>query len=212
MGGAAVPAAIRLRRLRRPHLGQHRLPSCATNAVVLAEIVQVAINLGLLFIGRGAFWPLIALTVAQGLAQGSGNLMLRAIVCDIADERRLKTGREHSGLLFSIFNVTSNAAAAAAVGVAYPLLAWLGFHPGQPSSPAALAGLGLLFALGPALGHTLSALLIWRFPLDEAAHAKVRRELDAIPTVSTAGETTWESWKRSPAWTSSPSADASAPR
>ena len=187
-------------------LGKHQ-------TVVLAEIVQVAINLGLLFIGRGAFWPLIALTVAQGWAQGPGNLMLRAIVCDIADERRLKTGGEQAGLLFSIFNVTSNAAAAAAVGVAYPLLAWLGFHPGQTSSPAALAGLGLLFALGPALGHTLSALLIWRFPLDEAAHAKVRRALDAIPTVSTAGETTWESWKSSPpVWTSSPSADASAPR
>jgi len=95
-------------------LGKHR-------TVVLAEIVRVAINLGLLFIGRFAFWPPIALTVAQGVAQGSGNLMLRAIVCDIADERRLKTGGEQAGLLFSIFNVTSNAAAAAAV--AYPLLA-----------------------------------------------------------------------------------------
>lgn len=34
-------------------------------------------------------------------------------------------------------------------------------------------------ALGPALAHTIVALLVARFPLDEAAHARVPRELDA---------------------------------
>jgi Na+/melibiose symporter-like transporter len=36
----------------------------------------------------------------------------------------------------------------------------------------------MLFALGPAFGHALSALLIWRFPLDEKKHAQTRRALD----------------------------------
>ncbi len=77
-----------------------------------------------MFIAPGDFRALLALTVAQGFAQGSGNLMLRAIVSDLADDHRLKTGKEQSGLLFSIFNVTNNAAAAAAVGLAYPLIGW----------------------------------------------------------------------------------------
>jgi glycoside/pentoside/hexuronide:cation symporter, GPH family len=152
-------------------LGKHR-------TVIAGEITQILINLSLLLIGPGQFWPLIALTIAQGLSQGSGNLMLRAMVSDIADERRLHTGLEQSGLLFSIFNVTSNAGAAAAIGVAYPILAWLGFHPGHANPAAALQGLGMLFALGPAFGHFVSALLIWRFPLDEKRHAQTRRALD----------------------------------
>jgi Na+/melibiose symporter-like transporter len=152
-------------------LGKHR-------TVVAGEITQIAINLGLLFIARGSFWPLLALTVMQGFAQGSGNLMLRAIVSDIADDHRLKTGREQSGLLFSIFNVTNNAAAAAAVGLAYPLISWFGFVPGHANNHTALSALAILFAVGPAIGHTLSALLIWRFPLDERRQVELRTQLD----------------------------------
>jgi Na+/melibiose symporter-like transporter len=51
-------------------LGKHR-------TVIAGEITQILINLCLLLVGPGQFWPLIALTVAQGLSQGSGNLMLR---------------------------------------------------------------------------------------------------------------------------------------
>jgi GPH family glycoside/pentoside/hexuronide:cation symporter len=160
-------------------LGKHR-------TVIAGEITQIAVNLCLLLMVPGQFWPLIALTIAQGLSQGSGNLMLRAIVSDIADERRLHSGLEQSGLLFSIFNVTSNAAAAAAVGIAYPILAWIGFYPGHANSAAALSGLAMLFALGPAFGHTVSALLIWRFPLDEEAHARTRRALDLRDAASAA--------------------------
>ena len=152
-------------------LGKHR-------TVVAGEITQIAINLGLLFIAPGRFWPLLALTVAQGFAQGSGNLMLRAIVSDIADDHRLKSGKEQSGLLFSIFNVTNNAAAAAAVGLAYPLIAWFGFVPGHANGHAALSALAILFAIGPATGHLLSALCIWRFPLDEKRHAELRAALE----------------------------------
>lgn len=152
-------------------LGKHR-------TVVVGEITQILINLGLLFITPGSFWPLLALTVTQGLAQGSGNLMLRAIVSDLADDHRLKTGREQSGLLFSIFNVTNNAAAAAAVGLAYPLIAWFGFVPGHVNGHEALSALAILFAVGPAIGHLLSALLIWGFPLDERRQVELRSQLD----------------------------------
>lgn len=37
----------------------------------------------------------------------------------------------------------------------------------------------LVFAAGPAIAHALSAALIARFPLDEAAHIEIRRQLDS---------------------------------
>lgn len=147
--------------------------------VLLSELLQVTINLGLLLVAPGQIWPLIALTVAQGLSQGSGNLMLRAIVSDVADHQRLKTGAETSGFLFSIFNVTHNAAAAVAVGLSFALLSLFGFVPGAQNGGLALTGLHLVFALGPAAGHLLSATLIWRFPLNEREAADVARTLEA---------------------------------
>jgi len=152
-----------------------------SRAAVAGEVAQIAINLGLLFAGPGpnAFAWVLALTVAQGLAQGSGNLMLRAIVADVVDKQALETGENRAGLLFSTFSLSGKLATAAAVGIALPLVGWLGFRPGVANAPEALLGLKLVFALGPALAHTASALLIARFPLDQNRHAEIRAALAA---------------------------------
>ena len=154
-------------------LGKHR-------AAVAGELVQVAINLGLLLVVPGDLPLLLALTVAQGLAQGSGNLMLRSMVADIADRHRLKTGEDRAALFFSVFSISTKAAMAAAVGIALPLVAWAGLNPASPhNSPDALRALLLVFALGPTLAHLVSAALVYGFPLDENAHVEISRALDA---------------------------------
>jgi Na+/melibiose symporter-like transporter len=119
------------------------------------------------------------LTVAQGLAQNSGNLMLRSIVADVADKHRLDHKEDRTGLYFSVFSLAGKAATAVAVGIALPLVSWLGFDPKAVNSPATLQGLAIVFAIGPAIAHAFSAWLVSGFPLDEAAHAEVRRALDA---------------------------------
>jgi Na+/melibiose symporter-like transporter len=145
--------------------------------LIVAEITQIVINLMLLLLQPGQYWALAALTFLQGLSQGSGNLMLRAIVSDVADQERLKTGKDHSGLLFSIFNVTINAAMALSVGIALPLVHEFGFSPGAVNTPAALSSLQWIIAIGPAIGHGLSAILMLSFPLTEAKHAEIVRAL-----------------------------------
>jgi Na+/melibiose symporter-like transporter len=154
--------------------GKHR-------TAVAGELVQVAINLSLLLVTPDTFGLLLALTLAQGLAQGSGNLMLRAIVADVADKHRLDSGEDRTGLYYSVFSLAGKTATAVAVGIALPLVSWLGFDPKVANSPEALTGLLLVFAAGPAIAHAFSSALIARFPLDEAAHAEIRRQLDPGP-------------------------------
>ena len=159
-------------------VGKHR-------AAVAGELLQVGINLGLLLVRPGQLPLLLVLTIAQGLAQGSGNLMLRAMVGDIADQDRLKSGEDRMALFFSVFSISSKAALAVAVGVVLPLVGWLGFDPkAAVNTPAALRGVLLVFALGPALGHLVSALLVARFPLDARAHAAIRAELAERDTLA----------------------------
>jgi glycoside/pentoside/hexuronide:cation symporter, GPH family len=165
-----------------------------TRAAVAGELVQMAINLGLLLVAPGGWPVLIALTTAQGLAQGSGNLMLRAIVADVADAQRLKTGHDRVGLFFSVFALSDKAGLALAVGIALPLVGALGFTPGHANSAAALFHLKLVFALGPALAHLLSALVIRGFPLDEASHGEIRRALAARDAAGLASDATHDRW------------------
>ncbi|MET3826014.1 Na+/melibiose symporter-like transporter [Sphingomonas sp. PvP055] len=149
---------------------------------IAGELTQAAINIALLAVFPGMLWLLIALAAAQGLTQGSGNLMLRAMVADVADAHELETGHNRTGLFFSVFSLASKTGPALGIGIALPLVAWFGFAPKGHSSPAALEGLKYVFALGPALAHVVAAALIWRFPLDEAAHRDIRRALDARST------------------------------
>lgn len=146
---------------------------------IIAELAQAAINIGLLAVFPGMLWLLVALAVAQGLTQGSGNVMLRAMVADVADAHELATGHNRTGLFFSVFSLTAKLGPAIGIGLALPLVAWLGFQPKGHNAPAALEALKYVFALGPALAHIVAAALIARFPLDEAAHADIRRALDA---------------------------------
>ncbi len=137
--------------------------------LVTAELAQVAINLCLLLVTPQRLWLLIGLIVAQGLTQGAGNLMLRALIYDVADRHRERAGVERAGLFSSIFNVTTNAAMALSVGAAFFILARFGFHPAGPNDPGALRGLVAFLAIAPALGHLASALLITGLPITDSA-------------------------------------------
>ena len=163
-------------------IGKHR-------AAVAGELTQVAINLGLLLVVPGQIGLLLALTVAQGLAQGSGNLMLRSMVADVADAHRLRTGQDRAALFFSAFSLSSKAGMAVAVGIALPLVGWLGFDPkAATNTPEALHGLLWVFALGPAIAHLISAALIHGFPLEEAQHSEIRRRLEERDAALTPAE------------------------
>lgn len=132
--------------------------------LIAAEFVQVAINLSVLLLTPDRAWLFLVLIVAQGLTQGSGNLMLRAMIYDVADRHRATSGVERAGLLSSVFNVTTNAAFALAVGIALSVVGWLGFDPAA-SDGAGVRGLHLFFALGPAAGHLLSIVAIRKVAL-----------------------------------------------
>lgn len=161
-------------------IGKHR-------TAIAGELVQVAINLGLLALTPGNLPLLVALTMAQGLAQGSGNLMLRAMVSDIADDHRLRTGHDRTALFFSAFSISMKAGMALAVGVALPLVGAAGFDPTASTNSAfGLNALLLTFALGPALAHLCSAALLRGFTLDEAAHEEIRRALERRSAMGTA--------------------------
>lgn len=127
--------------------------------LIVAELAQVTVNVLALALAPGQQMLFAVLVVGQGLLQGSGNLMLRSMIYGVADRHRDRGAGEVAGLLSSVFNVTTNAGFAMAVGIGLPVLAWLGFDP-RASGTAGVDGLHVFFALGPALGHLLSVAII----------------------------------------------------
>jgi Na+/melibiose symporter-like transporter len=104
-------------------------------------------------------------------------LLVRSMMADLGDEERLASGVDRTGLLYAIVNGTVKLGFALAAGV-FVLLARLGFDP-KVHSAGGDAALVALYVYAPAILGLLVSAIMLRYPLDAAAHAQIRRQLEA---------------------------------
>jgi GPH family glycoside/pentoside/hexuronide:cation symporter len=137
------------------------------------------------FLKPGDVWLFAIICAGTGLALGADLMLPPAIQADVIDVDTAATGEQRSGLYFALWSLATKLALAAAVGVAFPLLAQAGFDPASGlRTDSGLAMLGFLYAGAPVLLKLLAVWLMWSFPLDAAEQARLRRLIDtrsAIP-------------------------------
>jgi Na+/melibiose symporter-like transporter len=109
---------------------------------------------GASLLGSGDLWPFAAICVASGLALGADLALPAAIAADLGERQ----GR--TGACFGVWNFVGKLNLALAAGLALPLLALLGYVPGDGDG---LASLTFAYALLPLAFKALAALLLWRW-------------------------------------------------
>jgi GPH family glycoside/pentoside/hexuronide:cation symporter len=132
-----------------------------------------------LLAGPGDGTYLTGCLVIVGLGSAGGLVLGMSILADTVDYGELQSGERKEALHYAIINIarkSSFAAVSAAVGLS---MQWIGYVPNAEQSPDTIRGLSALFAGIPSLAMFVAILLLSRFRLDEAEHARVRRELDA---------------------------------
>jgi len=133
-----------------------------------------------LLVPVGNFPAALSAIFFTGLAFGSGDLLLRAMMADASDAVRLEDDADKTGLLFSILNATSKLGYAASVG-AFALLEWMGFQAeeGSVNTAEVIAGLSWLFIAAPAVLLMLTAWVVRKYPLTEDRYLDIQAELAA---------------------------------
>jgi GPH family glycoside/pentoside/hexuronide:cation symporter len=137
----------------------------------------------LLGLGENA-WPLMVVSsLVAGTAQACGNSIGQALKADVIDLDELRTGERKEGAYFaawSFVNKLGNAILASSAGFALGLA---GYEPNVEQTP--LVKYTMIFLLGgmPLVGYAIGSLAFARFPLSEAEHQRIRRELDARAAV-----------------------------
>jgi len=170
-GVLGVPGWLALAR----RIGKHR-------AWCWAMLANCAVFAWVPLLGSGDVWPFLAICVLSGLCLGADLVLPAAIQADVVDVDTAAGGGRRTGLYFAFWGMATKLALALAVGVAFPLLDLAGFRAGAAdNAPPALLTLALLYAAAPVAFKAVAIALMWRFPLDAAAQAELRRRIDTTP-------------------------------
>lgn len=154
-------------------LGKHR-------ALAVAGLIYAAAYIGVWLAPAGNFPAQLAAMLMVGLPFSATPVLLRAMMADVGDEERLKSGEDRTGMLYALLTATNKVGYAVAVGTYWPLgVAGFDKTPGATNTPEAIAMLSFLFVALPIGLLLVGAWIIKGFPIDEARQKANRAALDA---------------------------------
>lgn len=130
------------------------------------------------FLGAGDVAAFYAVCIATGLCLGADLALPGAMQADVVDYDTVRTGSQRTGFYFAAWSMATKLALALAVGIAFPLLAASGFEAGGANGPVPLLALSLLYGVLPIPIKLAAIALVWRFPIDQARQARLRRLID----------------------------------
>ncbi|HEY9235531.1 MULTISPECIES: MFS transporter [Phenylobacterium] len=115
-----------------------------------------------------------------GFMAAGFDLMIRAMLADVADEVRLEQGQERLSLIYALNALANKIASAFAIGLTFPLLARIGYDAtaGAGNTPQAIFGLEMAYIVGPIIFVMLGGACVLGWRLDADKHADIRRQLD----------------------------------
>ena len=136
------------------------------------------------FLPKGSLMAVAPTLFLTGFLAAGFNVLTRAMTADVADEVRLRQGKERSGLLYAMTTLTTKIAAGGAIFLTFNILSQVGYDPklGQANTPEAIQALMLCFLAGPIVFVMLGALTMIGYRLDAERAADVRRQLEARGT------------------------------
>ena len=150
-------------------------------AVMLCAAAYSLLLVTLAFLPKGNVLASLPTLFFTGFMAAGFNVLTRAMTADVADEMRLKQGRERSGLLFAMTTLTTKIAAGGSIFLTFNVLARVGYDPklGQANAPEAIDALLLSFLVGPIVFVMLGAACLIGYRLTAERAAEVRRQLEA---------------------------------
>ncbi len=153
-------------------LGKHR-------AMTLGGVCYALYSIATVFMPERGFAFYGAVAVIGGFASCSIELLPRAMMADIADEDRLASKSDRSGMLYALLLITHKIGQAAAIGMVFTLLDVMGFKAsaGHANSAGALFGILMLGGAVPAMLYIVAGALIYFYPLTAGRHAEIRAAL-----------------------------------
>ncbi|MGH6986949.1 MAG: MFS transporter [Caulobacteraceae bacterium] len=168
---AQIPGSLLVSALAQ-RIGKHRALIACTCGFSLGV-------LSIFIIPKANFLATLPALLWCGTMAAGFGLMISAMLADVSDEIRLEVGEQHTSLVYAVNGLAVKIAGALSIGIAFPLLQWLGYHARGPNTPAAITHLEISFLAGPIFFVMLGGACVIGWKLDARRHAEIRLRLDA---------------------------------
>jgi len=103
------------------------------------------------WLGAGDLVAYGLICAVTGVALGADLALPASLQTDMVELDTRQSGQQRAGLLFGLWGLTTKLAAALGVGIAFGVLAMVGFDPRSTNTDAVLLSLALLYGLAPVL-------------------------------------------------------------
>jgi glycoside/pentoside/hexuronide:cation symporter, GPH family len=156
-------------------IGKHRTVQLCGIGYAITQTVLMAIPAKL-------FWPTFASMFTVGFCLAGFVVLIRAMVADVADQLRLETGQERSGVLYALVTLTQKLGSSLAVTITYPILDMVGYvaKPGYKNTPAAIHGLSMTYVFAPIILVVIGSACLIGYKLDAKRQSEIRAALDEL--------------------------------
>ncbi len=145
---------------------------------IIGGILFVIVTPSFLLLGPGdltAFFVCLALYGVAGGNFGALSMSMKADVIEIAARR---SSENIAGSYIAVWSLGQKFVTALALGLALPLLQYMGFDPRGENGPDQIQALSLIYVLPPWLFYATAVVIIWRYPISSARLSKLRRAFD----------------------------------
>lgn len=124
-------------------------------------------------------WSMFFITLVQGLSFGAAPILGPSIMADVVDLDALKSGESRAAFLFAFLGMIRKTFEALGVGIALPILSWVGFNArSKDNSPEALFVLLAMYCLVPLVLWLISIVIILRYPITKERQKRLRAALE----------------------------------
>jgi len=129
------------------------------------------------FLGEGDLLLFTLVAGFSGLSLGADLALPAAIQADVVDLDQEKSGQQRTGFFFALWSMATKLSLALAIGIAYPVLDWVGFEAGGANQQSALITLAVLYGVLPVIIKLAATALVWHFPIDAEEQAERQQRL-----------------------------------
>lgn len=145
----------------------------------------IGIALGAVAVGATFFLPhartglIYPIAILAGIGFGSQWIFPWAMIADVADYDRVRTGEFRSGMYYGVWGLATKISEAFAIASVGWVLTGFGYQPNVAQSVRSLLGIRLFFGPIPAVVILVTLPLLFLYPLNRKKHAEIQAQLKA---------------------------------